>query len=98
MCEVRTEGPSTFREAQDGHGHVGFLSANSLSDRLGLDDVALDRRARRVRAAHRLVEEGRVVLLASRSSGAEDLNTTCARRVGRRAGGQMFIVPMELFS
>jgi hypothetical protein len=52
-----------------------WRSAERGDGALGLHDVALDRRARRVRAAHRLGEVGRVVALAAVVV-AEDLKTS----------------------
>ena len=58
-------GPEHVREAQDRDAHVGVLLGEVGDGRLGLDDVALDPRPRRVRAPHRLGEEGGVVLLGA---------------------------------
>jgi hypothetical protein len=57
-------------EAQHGDGGVGVLVAEVRDVGLGLADVALDRSARRVRAAHLLGEEGRVILLGAVVAGA----------------------------
>ena len=54
--------PKHVREPHDRGGDVGALLGEVADSRLGLDDVALDPRGGRVRAAHGLREEGRVVL------------------------------------
>jgi hypothetical protein len=56
-------GAQAVGEAQHGHRDVRVLVGELAHGRLGIDDVALDQRARRVRARHLLGEEGRVVLL-----------------------------------
>ena len=68
-------------EPQDGHDRVGIAVAEVLDGRLGLDDVLLQARARRVRAAHRLGEERGVVLLDAvvvRAGLEDELADACA--------------------
>ena len=60
--EVR---PEAVGEAQHRHGDVLVALREAADGVLGLDDVRLQPRARRVRALHRLGEEGRVVALAA---------------------------------
>ncbi len=57
-------------EAQHGDRDVRVAQGELAHGALGVDDVALDRRARRVRAVHGLGEEGRVVLLGPVVQGA----------------------------
>ena len=57
-------------EAQDGDGDVRVAHGELAHGALGVDDVALDRRAGGVRAVHGLGEEGRVVLLGAVVVGA----------------------------
>ena len=58
-------GPEPVGEAQDGDRDVLVALGEALDGVLGLDDVGLQARARRVRALHRLREERRVVALAA---------------------------------
>ena len=57
--------PEAVGEAQDGDDLVRVALGEGRDGALGLDDVALDRRARRVRPRHLLGEVRRVVLLAA---------------------------------
>ena len=58
-------GPEALGEAQHGDRRLRVAGREVVHGALGLDDVALDRRARRVRAVHRLGEVGGVVLLGA---------------------------------
>ena len=64
-CEVAQVRAEPVGEAQHRHRDV-LVALREAADRvLGLHDVRLQARARRVRALHRLGEEGRVVALAA---------------------------------
>ena len=63
-------GSQDVREAQDGDVDVRVAVGEVAHGALGLDDVALEHRRRRVRPAHLLGEERRVVLLAAVPVGA----------------------------
>ena len=88
MCDVRRSGPRPLHEAQDGDADLRVALGEAAHGGLGLDDVRLHPRARRVRALHRLGEEGGVVALAAvvvRGGLEDDL---AHRRVRPAAGGE----------
>ena len=65
MCEVRTSGPRTFAKRRTLTVVSGLRSANAVSDASASPMSRSIGGARRMRAAHGLVEEGGVVLLAA---------------------------------
>ena len=89
VCEVCRSGPEAVGEAQDGDDLVRVALGEGRDGALGLDDVALDRRARRVRPRHLLGEVRRVVLLAAvvvRGGLEDDLAHGRVRRRRTRRG------------
>ena len=74
--------------AQDGDHRVRVLLRELGHGGLGLKDVALDRRARRVRSAHLLGEEGRVVLLGAVEVRRRLEDELAHARVRPAAGGE----------
>ena len=85
---VSTSGPSTLAQRSDRDGRLRALFGELRDRRLRLPDVALQRRAGRMRAAHLLGEEGRVVAVRSvvERAGLED--ELPHRRILARAGGE----------
>jgi hypothetical protein len=75
-------------EAQHARLHVGARGREVGDEVLGLDDVALDPRARRVRALHVLAEERRVVLLGAVVVGARLEHEPAHGRVLAAARGE----------
>ena len=81
-------GAERVGEPQHAHDDVRVAVRERPHGALGLDDVALDRRPRRMRPAHRLGEEGRVVALAAVVVGRRLEDHLAHGRAGPAAGGQ----------
>ena len=88
MWLVRSSGPSALAKRRTVTQTDRSRSANAAYRPLGLHDVLLERRPRRVGAIHVLREEGRIVALAAVEVRGRLEHHLAHRRVRPAAGGQ----------